>query len=173
MDRRTFIQAGATGMLMAAGGFTLAAETPPAIPVIRHTLEGFDNQNKPVSLDDYAGKVCLVSFFTAGCNLCMHDLKLMREFNMDNRTRNFVLIGVNIDERKEDYLDYMRLISLSVPADQRFPIVWRNAPKHQDSFGKIAKKPTHFILDKAHRQVLRREGAFQPSDWDDLWASLS
>ncbi len=171
MDKRTFMQYMAAGALGAVALQGFAQEQKK--PVIRHTLSGFDSDAKPVSLDDFAGKVCLVSFFTAGCNLCTNDLRLMREFYMGNMKRNFVLLGVNIDAKKEDFKQYMQLISLSVPAEQRFPIIWRNAPGHQDSFGAIAKKPTHFVLDKAHRQVVRREGPFQPTDWDDLWTSLA
>lgn len=170
MDRRTFLQYTALAALSAA--YPLAFSQQPSKPAIRHTLSGADSDAKPVTLDDFAGKACLVSFFTAGCNLCNNDLRLMREFYMGNKKRNFVLLGVNVDEKKEDFLQYMKLISLSVPADQRFPIVWRNAPGHEDTFGAILKKPTHFVLDKAHRQVLRREGPFQPTDWDDLWTSL-
>lgn len=139
----------------------------------KYSLVGTDVNAKPVRLDDFAGKVCLVSFFTAGCNLCSHDLKLMREFYVGNKARNFVLLGVNIDSSKEDFTQYMHLISLSIPADQRFPIVWRNAPDHKDTFGPVIKKPTHFVLDKTHKLMLQREGAFQPSDWDELWSTLS
>lgn len=171
MDKRRFMQYMAAGALGATSLSALSQQAKK--PVIRHTLAGFDASAKPVSLDDFAGKVCLVSFFTAGCNLCTNDLRLMREFYMGNMKRNFVLLGVNIDEKKDDFTQYMQLISLSVPTEQRFPIVWRNAPEHQDSFGPIVKKPTHFVLDKAHRQVLRREGQFQPTDWDDLWTSLA
>jgi hypothetical protein len=115
----------------------------------------------------------LVSFFTAGCNLCTKDLKLMREFYVANKARGFVLLGVNIDEKKEDFTQYMNLISLSIPPDQRFPIVWRNTSGHKDSFGAIVRKPTHFVLDKAHNQVTRREGSFLPDDWDNLWTTLT
>lgn len=171
MDRRTFLQYAAASALTAA--FPLAFAQQPPKAAIHHTLTGIDSDAKPVALDEFAGKVCLVSFFTAGCNLCTHDLRLMREFYMGNRKRNFVLLGVNMDEKKDDFMQYMKLISLSIPANQRFPIVWRNAPGHQDSFGTIARTPTHFVLDKAHKQVLRREGTFQPTDWDDLWTSLA
>ncbi len=92
---------------------------------------------------------------------------------MANKARNFVLLGVNMDDNKNDFMEYMRVVALSIPAEQRFPIVWRNAPQHQDSFGPVTKKPTHFVLDKSHKIVTRREGIFQPSDWDDLWSGLS
>jgi peroxiredoxin len=146
---------------------------PPAAPPQKYSLTGIDSSGKLVKLDDYAGKVCLVSFFTSGCNLCSNDLKLMREFYAANKARNFVLLGVNVDDSKNDFMQYMDVIALSVPAAQRFPIVWRNAPVHKDSFGAITKKPTHFVLDKTHKLAVRREGVFQPDDWDELWSNLS
>ena len=60
-----------------------------------------------------------------------------------------------------------------MPAEQRFPIAWRNAEGHKDSFGAISRRPTHFVLNRKHQQVLRREGNFLPTDWDDLWVSLA
>ena len=170
MDKRTFLHC------MAAGAVGLNA-----MPVMaelqkaggKQTLSGVDGAGKPLSLENYSNRVCLVSFFTAGCSLCTKDLKLMREFYVNNVSKKkFSLLGVNIDETKDDFEQYMHLVNLSVPAEQRFPIIWRNAPGHQDSFGTIVKKPTHFVLDKDHRQVMRREGAFLPGDWDDLWTLL-
>jgi peroxiredoxin len=170
MDKRTFLQYLTAGALAAVSDSAFSQQKPSR--PMRHTLSGISGEGKPVTLDDFAGHAILVSFFTAGCNLCANDLKLMREFYTGNRKRNFVLLGVNMDENRDDFIQYMKLISRTVPADQRFPIVWRNAQVHEDSFGVIAKMPTHFVLDKAHRQVLRREGRFKPTDWDDLWTSL-
>jgi hypothetical protein len=96
----------------------------------------------------------------------------MREFYLNNKKRNFVLIGVNIDENQNDYMQYIRLISLSIPKEERFPVLWRNAPSYRDDFGKIRTMPTHFVLDKEHREVFQRAGSFRPSDWDDLWSNL-
>lgn len=174
MDKRKFMQS----VAVAAMGFAYPSvhaqqAKPQASPPQKYSLSGIDSSAKPIRLDDYAGKACLVSFFTSGCNLCSNDLKLMREFYAGNKTRNFVLLGVNMDANKTDFMQYMNLIALSVPATQRFPIVWRNAPAHNDSFGTITKKPTHFVLDKTHKLVVRREGVFQPDDWDELWTNLA
>lgn len=177
MHKRTFLHAAAAATLTTllpqmawSQAATLAAPAP--LPGALRTLSGTDSAGKPVMLTDFAGKVCLVSFFTAGCALCSHELRLMREFYMGNREKDFVLLGVNLDEKREDFMRYIELLNVSVPADQRFPIAWRFAPGHQDNFGPITRKPTHFVLDRKHRQVLRREGSFQPTDWDDLWTSL-
>jgi peroxiredoxin len=170
VDKRTFLQYLAATAI-SSGATPAMAELQK--PGNKHTLAGVDASGKAVTLDAYANRVCLVSFFTAGCVLCTKDLKLMREFYHKNVSKKFALIGVNLDDTKEDFEQYIHLINLSIPADQRFPIIWRNAGGHQDSFGSIAKKPTHFVLDKEHRQVLHREGAFLPGDWDDLWTLLN
>lgn len=181
MDKRTFLQYMTAGSLAATSTGLLAQSTSSATASapaaskspIHHTLTGTDSDDKPLSLDSFAGQVCLVTFFTADCSLCTKELKLMREFYMNNRKRHFTMIGVNLDESQKDFTEYMKLISLSIPANSRFPIVWRNAPGHKDSFGPISRKPTHFMLDKAHNQLLRREGSFLPGDWDDLWTHLA
>jgi peroxiredoxin len=170
MNKRKFIQYVAASAL---GSVYLPGHAQQSNRDHIYSLAGLDINTKSINLNDFVGKVCLVSFFTAGCNLCSHDLKLMREFYVGNRTRNFVLLGVNIDSSKEDFTQYMHLIELSVPVDQRFPIVWRNAPGHKDTFGTVTKKPTHFVLDKTHKLTLRREGVFQPGDWDNLWSALT
>lgn len=137
------------------------------------SLQGVGVNNKKVELSEFAGKVVLVSFFTSGCNVCARDLKLMREFYLNNRSKNFVLLAVNLDNRKEDFAEYMRLIELSTPADQRFPTVWRQAPEHKDNFGTISRQPTHFVLNAKQQLMFKREGSFMAEDWDKLWEYLN
>jgi peroxiredoxin len=165
MNRRNFLQAAA------ATTFAAACHTSFAAPV-KQSMIGIDSDGRPFDLSSFAGKVCLVSFFTAACNLCTHDLKLMREFYVGNKARNFSLIGVNIDAKKEDFVEYAHLIALTIPAEQRFPLLWRNAPEHADSFGPIKSQPTHFVLNKNGEQEFKREGSFQPADWDLVWTKL-
>jgi len=174
MHRRDFIARllGAAALTAASGFSPSALAQGSAAPAVRPTLAGTDENGKHLRLEDYAGRACLVSFFTSGCNLCLNDLKLMREFNRDNRDKNFVMLAVSLDEQQGDYLDYARLIALTVPAAQRFPLLWRKAPGHSDSFGAITQMPTHFVLDKSHQLVRTRQGSFKPDDWDDLWTLL-
>lgn len=168
MNRRRFLST----LVAGSGSLALSQGFAQPGPAQVHALAGTDQHGKPVNLQAYAGKVCLVTFFTAGCAPCSADLRLIREFHFANKARNFVMLGVNLDAGKDDFMNYMRIVDLSLAPDRRFPIVWRDAPDHQDSFGTIVKKPTHFVLDRSHRQVLKREGLFQPNDWDDLWLSL-
>ncbi len=166
MNRRTFIlrTLGAAALPLAPGRLLAQAAAPE--------LTGIDESGRPVKLADYNGKALLVSFFTSGCNLCLNDLKLMREFNRDNRAKGFVMLGISLDEQKGDYMDYAKLLALSVLAASRFPLLWRKAPGHHDTFGAIGSMPTHFALDKEHKIAFTRKGSFKPDDWDQLWILL-
>ncbi|MFZ6641159.1 TlpA family protein disulfide reductase [Undibacterium sp. TC4M20W] len=159
-----------TAATLAVASFSVSAQTGKDSQQM--SFQGAELNGKKLAISDYAGKTLLVSFFTAGCNLCARDLKLMREFYVGNMKRNFVLLAINIDADKKDFDSYVQLINLAVPAEQRFPIIWRNTPGYKDNFGTIVSQPTHFVINPKGQLVLKREGSFQPNDWDNLWESL-
>lgn len=167
MLRREFIQCGLATSLLASTRLTWA-DTPSTT----FTLHGTDVYGKKLDLKDFAGLTVLVSFFTYDCDVCTDDLKLMREFYFNNRKKKFMLLGVNLDANKKDLDDYNELTTQAYSKDQRFPTVWRNAAGHQDNFGNISVKPTHFVLDGKGQLKFKREGKFQPDDWDNLWLAL-
>jgi peroxiredoxin len=169
MQRRDFVQAAVlSSLLMSASLVSAQSQAGKS----KFNLKGTDAYGKKLDLNDFSGKTVLVSFFTIDCELCTHDLKLMREFYVGNAKKNFALLGINIDQHKKDVDDYNEITTLAYPKNQRFPTVWRNAPGHADNFGNIITRPTHFVLDVKHQLVFKREGAFQPEDWDNLWLSL-
>lgn len=167
MQRRDFLRGAAAGLLVLPQLAIAQKKTSQEF-----VLKGVDVAGKAVNLRDYKGKSCLVSFFTAQCIPCTNDLRLMREFYGDNKSRNYVNIGVNMDVDKESLAEYVALIKLAIPSSQHFPIAWRNAKGHSDNFGAITSEPTHFVLNKEHKLVTRRNGIFKPADWDDLWTDL-
>ena len=175
LKRRDFLHSvagGAVGLTMPATVFahqrSAAAPAPPA-PFF---LRGIDVAGRAIDLQHYVGKACLVSFFTVECIPCTNDLRLMREFYGDNKSRDYVNIGVNLDSRREVLAEYVDLLGKTIPPFQHFPIMWRAAKEHSDNFGAMKSQPTHFVLDKDHRLVTRRNGIFKPDDWDDLWTNL-
>lgn len=168
MKRRTWLQWGCAGMLQAAA-MPLWAEDPTT-PIM--TLSGMDAGGHKVELSDYLGKVVLVSFFTSGCALCAREIKVMREFYVNNMSRNFVVLGVIMDSDKNDVDTYNQVVAVTVPKAQRFPMVWRNAPAHKDNFGSISRQPTHFVINRQNEFVFRREGSFEADDWTNLAQSL-
>lgn len=169
MDRRDFLKTSVASSI-ALSSPLLAAEKKPGN--VQYQLRGTDVYGKPLDLKEYLGRTVLVSFFTFDCNVCSHDLKLMRDFYLRNVKKKFVLLGVNIDQNKKDLDEYNDATTLAYPKDQRFPTVWRFAPGHQDNFGPLNSTPTHFVLNPKHQLMFKRDGAFLPEDWDNLWLSL-
>jgi peroxiredoxin len=177
MNKRQFLQSiSAAAVGLALPGMGIAQDKKNAKPAAQaptqFMLKGMDAYGKAINLQDYAGKACLISFFTAECIPCTNDLRLMREFFGANKSRNYVNIGVNLDPDRESIAEYMDLLRKTIPVANHFPIAWRNAKGHSDNFGVINSQPTHFVLNKEHQLVLRRNGIFRPSDWDDLWTDL-
>jgi peroxiredoxin len=169
MNRRNFMQSAMASGLAMTGAFSLAHAGPTKQT---YELLSTDVFGKKLGLNDFSGKVALISFFTLDCLLCSTDLKLMREFYARNKAKNFTLVGVNLDQNKQDLDDYNEAMSLVYSKNHRFPTVWRNAKGHQDNFGKITSEPSHFVLDANHQLLFKREGKFLPDDWDKLWELL-
>ncbi|WMW81352.1 TlpA disulfide reductase family protein [Undibacterium cyanobacteriorum] len=179
MDRRDFIKSTIAGLTVTLSSGAVSASAPKVdqkkadqkkAEVFQ--LHGTDVYGKPLDLKDFAGRTVLVSFFTFDCSACSHDLQLMRDFYLRNVKKNFVLLGVNVDQNKKALDDYNEAATFAYPKDQRFPTVWRFAPGHTDSFGKLNATPSHFVLNSKHQLMFRRDGAFQPDDWDNLYLSL-
>lgn len=172
MDRRDFMKS----TIVSAGlltGLVAAADNKDSKKAGSiFQLHGTDVYGKALDLKDFAGRTVLVSFFTFDCNVCSHDLQLMRDFYLRNVKKNFVLLGVNVDQNKKALDDYNEAATFAYPKDQRFPTVWRFAPGHTDNFGKLSATPTHFVLNAKHQLMFRRDGAFLPDDWDNLYLSL-
>ncbi|HEY0064184.1 MAG TPA: TlpA disulfide reductase family protein [Telluria sp.] len=179
MKKRDFlltVAAGSMGLALPGMAFSQekkpGAKAPAVKPPAVYTLQGVDVDGKAINLQESLGKACLVSFFTAECIPCTNDLRLMREFFGANRSKNYINIGVNMDQDRQAIADYMALVRKAIPVEQHFPIAWRNAKGHNDNFGAMTSEPTHFVLDKEHKLVMRRNGVFRPTDWDELWTNL-
>ncbi|WP_372827027.1 peroxiredoxin family protein [Polaromonas sp.] len=158
--------------ISAAMAFHLASPRAFATSAQKHSLSGFDLSGKPVHLQDFSGKVVMVSFVTGDCAVCAGELRLMREFYSANQSRGFVQLAVSLDRRPRDYRQLAEFMITGAPAPQRFPMVWRLHANHQDSFGPMSRTPTHVILDRQATEFRRREGGMQSGDWDELWSLM-
>ena len=170
MNLRQFFGIAVTVFFALSANTSFAQQLKPGQAAV---MQNPDLNGKAFNINDYAGKTVLVSFFTSGCNVCSRDLKLMREFYVNNKNKKFVLLAVSLDTSKDDFSDYVQLIDLSVPKDQHFPIIWRAASGHNDNFGAITHKPTHFVIDAKGKLQIKREGTFLAEDWDKLWETIS
>ena len=137
------------------------------------SLEGVDVSNgKPVNLQQYKNQTVLLAFFSAGCDACVYNFKLIREFYKANKKSHFAVIGIGLDKKVDNFKNYAQLVNATTAKDEQFPLVWRNSPEHKDSFGAIKRDPTVMVIDKNGAVTLKREGIIQDADWDDIWTSL-
>lgn len=167
IDRRKALQLALGAGLAACAPWALAQQrTAPA------QLTGTDHEGQRIDLSAYRGQLVLVSFYSMACAVCPSELALIREFQAANKARGFSAIAVSLDTREEDFRTYAQLQKITIAPRQQVPVIWRAAPRHQDSFGSVTRHPTHVLVTRTGQIGLRREGGLLPGDWDDIWLAL-
>ena len=77
------------------------------------TLETFSG--KTISLQDLRGKPVVINFWASWCPPCRIEASLIERTWRAYKNRDLVFIGVNIQDRKEDALSYMREFDITYP----------------------------------------------------------
>lgn len=143
---------------------TSVAAKPMATPVIEgKTLDG-----SAFKLSSLKGKVVLVMFWSTGCAVCRDKMPELRTNYEGWSGKPFELVAVNTDTRAQDFLDYERIISRTVPVKQRFVQLWTGESGYQDNIGKPAQLPAAFLIDKTGKVVERYVGRIPPEAWDRI-----
>ncbi|AZN37095.1 peroxiredoxin family protein [Iodobacter ciconiae] len=129
---------------------------------------------KAVNLAQVRGKdqTVLLVFFKAGCDTCVYNFKLIREFYKANKASRFNVIGVGLDSKPEPFRSYAELVRATTPQDEQFPLLWRPDAAQQDNFGEMNNDSTVFVIGKNGEITLKRKGVIKDEDWDDIWTSL-
>lgn len=162
--------------LVLATGFTVgwAQSIPlPGKPVALTAvslpaLEGKTIDGKPFKLSMLKGKVVLVMFWSTGCAVCRDKMPELRENYAGWNGKPFELVAVNTDASRQDFVDYERIITSTVPARQRFVQLWTGESGYLDSFGKHGQLPDAFLIDKTGKLVERYLGRIPPETWDRI-----
>ena len=157
------IRAGLIALFLLYQGHAAATQSLDAVDIV---------SGKPVHLQQYKKQTVLLAFFSAGCDACVYNFKLIREFYKANKKSHFAVIGIGLDKKPDHFKNYAQLVNATTPKDEQFPLVWRNSPQHKDSFGEIKRDPSLVVIDKHGNITLKREGVIQDNDWDEIWASL-
>ena len=139
----------------------LAAVTSPQI-------EGKTIDGKPFNLTSLKGKVVLVMFWSTSCAVCRDKMPELRTNYEGWSGKPFELVAVNNDIRAQDFLDYERIISRTVPLKQRFIQLWTGEGGYKDNVGKPAQLPATFLIDKTGKVVERYVGRIPPQAWDRI-----
>jgi peroxiredoxin len=77
------------------------------------TLPNFDG--KKVSLKDFRGKVVFLNFWATWCVPCREEMPAMEKLYQEFKDKNFVVVAVNVKDRKQDALNFAKELKLSYP----------------------------------------------------------
>jgi cytochrome c biogenesis protein CcmG/thiol:disulfide interchange protein DsbE len=111
---------------------------------------------KTISLQDLRGKPVVINFWASWCPPCRIEAPLIERTWRAYKNRDLIFLGVNIQDRKEDALNYMR----------QFDITYPNGP---DPTGEISIDygvsglPVTFFISSQGEVVRRWVGAVEKS----------
>lgn len=146
-------------------GRVRAAPTPsPA----GQTLVGRTVDGLPLSLAALQGRVVLVFFWATDCAVCRDKMGELRANVGGWKDQPFSMLGVNMDRRRQDLVDYERLVATTLPKAQRLTSVWAGDADYRTSLGMPDHLPTTVLIDKQGREVRRYSGRIPASAWDDM-----
>jgi peroxiredoxin len=125
MRARGCVAAAACAALLSSAGLLTAAEGPDfkAIPKLQEIRErpaapDFvlpEPGGRKVSLRDYRGKVVFLAFWATWCEFCREELPALERLYGEFRGRGLEIVAVNIKDRRDDALAFVKQHRLSYP----------------------------------------------------------
>ena len=70
---------------------------------------------KKVSLKDFRGKVVFLNFWATWCVPCREEMPAMEKLYQEFKDKNFVVLAVNVKDRKQDAMNFFKELKLSYP----------------------------------------------------------
>jgi thiol-disulfide isomerase/thioredoxin len=98
-----------------------------------------DQNNLPVKLADYKGKVVLVNFWATWCGPCKMEIPDMVKLYSQYKDKGLVVLGISVDDSPEQLQTFMREYKMNYPVVQMRPEV-------EDAWGPFYGYPTSFIV---------------------------
>jgi len=98
-----------------------------------------NEQNQPVKLADYKGKVVIVNFWATWCGPCKAEIPDFVKLYAEYKDKGLVIVGISIDDSPEQLQAFMREFKMNYPVVQMRPEV-------EDAWGPFYGYPTSFIV---------------------------
>lgn len=165
MNTTTALLALALALPLSLGAAPARAQAPAASPPV---IEGRTVEGQPFKLSGLRGKVVLVMYWSTGCAVCRDKMPELRQNYEGWKGKPFEMVLVSTDRRMQDLDDYERIISRTVPLQQRFVQLWSGEAGYKDNQGKPAQLPTAFLVDKSGKIVERYQGRIPAEAWDKI-----
>lgn len=144
--------------------------TPPVIrfvkdPEMAPPLETRDILGKPVTKDNWAGKVVIVNFWATWCPPCRVEIPELIKLKKEYADR-LEIVGISEDDDPpESVLKFARQKGMT------YPIVM-STPELIESYGGVPALPTSFLIDTQGRVVQKHSGLYPIESYDREIRSL-
>ncbi len=99
------------------------------------------NKGGNVRLKDLRGKVVMINFWATWCAPCRKELPLLNDLYNKYKSKGFVLLGVNIDDKSAPAKKMIKELKIN------FPVLFDNNQSTSESYD-LQAMPSTFILDK-------------------------
>jgi peroxiredoxin len=134
-----------------------SSERPPmeGLKAPDFTLPTLDG--KEVKLSDYAGKIVFLNIWATWCAPCKEEMPSMQKLYELMRGKDFVLLTMSIDEKKETVEAFMKDNKLTLP-------VALDSLQKVSPLYRITGVPESYIIDKSGMIIHHLIG---PGDWSN------
>ena len=114
-----------------------------------------DPAGKKVSLKDFRGKLVMLNFWATWCVPCREEMPTMERLYQEFKNRGFVIVAVNVKDKKTDALTFIKELKLT------YPVVFDPEGEVGLLYGAWALPATYLIGPKGEG-LARMWG---PADW--------
>jgi peroxiredoxin len=164
MDRKSFVALVAVAVL--AGAATAEGQAPDlkAMPKLQEVKDhppapDFtlpDSGGNKKSLKDYRGKVVFLAFWATWCEFCREEIPAIESLYRDFRGKGLEIVAVNIKDKREDALAFIKKHKLS------YPVLMDPEGEVGALYGAFAT-PTVYLIDRKGTVIARQWG---PAGWN-------
>src|SRR6476620_7472319 len=98
-----------------------------------------DQNNVPVKMADYKGKVVLLNFWATWCGPCKVEIPEFVELYDQYKDKGLVIVGISVDDSPEQLQAFMKEYRMNYPVLQMTPDV-------ETAYGPFYGYPTSFFI---------------------------
>jgi thiol-disulfide isomerase/thioredoxin len=128
-------------------------------PELAPPLQALDLLGKPVSKDNWAGKVVLVNFWATWCPPCRVEIPELLELKREFKDR-LEIVGISEDDDPP-----VEVLKFARKQGMTYPIVMATG-ELIDAYGGVPALPTSFLIDTQGRVVQKHSGLYPIEAYD-------
>ncbi len=126
------------------------------------TLDSSSGEN--IRLSDYLGEVVMINFWASWCAPCRQEMPLLEDLYKKYHMMGFTLLGINVDEERENAESLLEQIPVS------FPILF-DPDSELSRLYKVKAMPTTILIDRDGQLRVLHKG-YQPGFEDQYEADI-